>query len=144
MNIQLNDLLYTLSQALDYVEHEITGVTTHHAKRVAYLSVTLAQALNLPDDRLSDLAAVAVLHDCGLPEIQRDFLSGAVSEKEAMRRHCETGELMIRHLPLPSSMENVILYHHENADGSGPFGKTAEQVPLEAQLIHFADQLVCV
>lgn len=34
-----------------------------------------------------------------------------------------------------------MLYHHKNADGSGPFGRTAKETPLAAQIIHLADQL---
>lgn len=32
--------------------------------------------------------------------------------------------------PFLTDVKNVILYHHENADGSGPFGKTWEEIPL--------------
>lgn len=31
-------------------------------------------------------------------------------------------------------MKNVILYHHENANGSGPFGKTWEEIPLFSRI----------
>lgn len=37
--------------------------------------------------------------------------------------------------------ENVVLYHHEHADGSGPFGKKTREVPVGAILIHIADQV---
>ena len=36
-------------------------------------------------------------------------------------------------------MKNIILYHHENADGTGAFGLTAAQMPLKAQILHLAD-----
>ena len=38
-------------------------------------------------------------------------------------------------------MKNVILYHHENANGSGPFGKTWEEVPIFSRIIHLSDLL---
>ena len=141
MNIQMNDLLYTLSLALDYVEHDITGATTHHSKRVAYLSSILGQSINLPEYRLTDLVTCALLHDCGFPEILRGYLSGEISEKDAMQRHCASGEALVQMLPFETQMEGVILYHHENADGSGAFGKMPDQTPLESQLLHFADRL---
>ena len=38
-------------------------------------------------------------------------------------------------------MKNVILYHHENANGSGPFGKTWKEVPVFSRIIHMCDLL---
>lgn len=43
--------------------------------------------------------------------------------------------------PFLTDVKNVILYHHENADGSGPFGKTWEEIPLFARIIHLCDIL---
>ena len=37
--------------------------------------------------------------------------------------------------------KNVILYHHENFDGSGLFRKKASEIPVFSQLISFADIL---
>ncbi|MPM58698.1 3'3'-cGAMP-specific phosphodiesterase 3 [bioreactor metagenome] len=51
------------------------------------------------------------------------------------------GERNISKLPFSSNIKNAVLYHHENADGSGPFGKAASETPLYAQLIHFGDIL---
>lgn len=53
--------------------------------------------------------------------------------------HCEEGEKNIAVLPFYEQVRGAILYHHEMADGSGPFGKTADQTPLFARLIHLAD-----
>ena len=36
-------------------------------------------------------------------------------------------------------MTNTILYHHEHADGTGPFHKKWDEVPLSARIIHLAD-----
>ena len=38
-------------------------------------------------------------------------------------------------------MTNVILYHHENADGTGPFRKKWEEIPLFARIIHLCDTI---
>ena len=42
------------------------------------------------------------------------------------------GEENISALPFHTNVENIILYHHENADGSGSFGKTWQEIPLGA------------
>ena len=33
----------------------------------------------------------------------------------------------------------MILYHHEHADGTGPFQKKWNEIPLFARIIHLAD-----
>ncbi len=55
--------------------------------------------------------------------------------------HCVIGENNTKEFPFLTKQENVILYHHENFDGSGLFGKKADEIPLFAQLISFADTL---
>lgn len=55
--------------------------------------------------------------------------------------HCSIGEENIQGFPFHTDVKNVILYHHENADGSGPFGKKSEEVPLFSRIIHLCDLL---
>jgi len=38
-------------------------------------------------------------------------------------------------------VSNVILYHHEHADGTGPFQKKWNEIPLFARIIHLADTI---
>ena len=51
------------------------------------------------------------------------------------------GEENISALPFHTNVENIILYHHENADGSGSFGKTWQEIPLGARIIRLCDLL---
>lgn len=146
MEICLNDLLYAVSYALDCVEHELIGATIYHAKRVAYLSVQTGRVLGLNEQELLNLAACAVLHDNALTEyIQSEYLNGTdvVSYKEqiTLGAHCSMGEDNISQMPFYSQVKDVILYHHERADGNGPFGRITEQTPLLARLIHLADNI---
>lgn len=55
--------------------------------------------------------------------------------------HAFIGEKNIHKLPFYKDIENVILWHHENADGTGPFGKTEQETNLFSQIIHLADVL---
>lgn len=47
----------------------------------------------------------------------------------------------LKNIPFHNDVFNVILYHHENADGSGPFGKQWNEVPLFARIIHMCDTI---
>ena len=47
----------------------------------------------------------------------------------------------ITKLPFKTDVSNVILYHHEHADGTGPFQKKWNEIPLFARIIHLADTI---
>lgn len=139
MEVSFNDILFAFSTALDCVERELIGVTTGHGKRVACIAVQLGKQLGLQNEQLLDLAACAVLHDCALSEYLATEWN--VGTQVDLAVHCHIGQKYIGQLPFAGDVTDAILYHHENADGSGALGKRAEETPLFAQLIHFADTL---
>lgn len=144
MKISMSGMLFALSSALDHVESEVFGVTTHHAKRVACLCIRMGAELGYPPEQLAALASAAVMHDNALTEYiaarrtMGDFLT---IDSVALGPHCEMGERNMSRLPFYEHVRGAVLYHHENADGSGPFHKTAAVTPKFAQLIHVADQI---
>lgn len=146
MQFCINDVLYAFSYALDCVEHDLVGVSTHHGLRVACISVLLGKEMGLNEDTLIDLAACAVLHDNALTEyIRAEHKNGfdvlTDPSNLDLKPHCAAGERNLQSFPFPDSMKGSVLYHHEHADGTGIFGKTEEETPLTAQLIHMGDQV---
>ena len=156
MKLDLTDMLYALSFALDKVEFELLGLETGHGKRVACLSLFMAQEAGIKGEELRDLVGCCVLHDNALTEFIHEELSGSymseglntqtsdlISLDAVTRssRHSVIGERNIRLVPFRTNVENIILYHHENADGSGPLGKTAAETGLKPQLLHLADMV---
>lgn len=139
MRTERNQLLTVLSEALDCVEKELIGVTDHHAKRVAMCCIRMAEHTQLTQDERDALAVSALLHDSALSEYRERYLSGT-DLVQVLTGHCRVGEENLRFIPGDVSRD-FVLYHHERADGSGPFALTAEETPLGAQLIHVADQL---
>ncbi|MEG1524973.1 MAG: HD domain-containing phosphohydrolase [Clostridia bacterium] len=146
MQFDFSDALFALSNALDCVEHDLLGVSTNHGKRVAAISAGMAKAMDFSDTALLDLMGCAVMHDCALTEyVQTEyngrFADAAKGELKNFGLHCRIGQKHVRDIPFYGDVDGVVLYHHERADGSGPFGKTAEETPLYARLIHIADVL---
>ena len=139
MRTERTQLLTVLSEVLDCVEKELIGVTDHHAKRVAMCCIRMAEHAEMPQEERSALAISALLHDSALSEYREHYHDEAAIP-EALMGHCRVGEENLRYIPGDVSRD-FVLYHHEHADGSGPFGRTAENTPLGAQLIHIADQL---
>lgn len=140
MKTDFNDILYALSYGLDRVEEELIGVSRHHGKRVAYISTVMGRAMGLDGHALSDLSACAILHDCAITEYIQTELQNNSQDKS----HCAMGEKNIQGLPFFGDVRGAILYHHERADGCGPFGKFPQEIPLMARLIHFGDRLDAV
>ena len=145
MKFNFTDTLFALSFALDCVEHDLLGVTTHHSKRVAAICACMGKQLQLSDAQLLDLTACALLHDNALTEyIQSEYFSAendTVPENEKIKIHCVLGERNISRLPFQGEVSGAVLYHHENADGTGPLGKRWQEIPMYARMIHLADQV---
>ena len=144
--IYRNDLIYSISYALDYVERDLVTVSTHHSQRVALISASMGRAIGYPNDYLLNLAVCAALHDNALTEYgQRAALSGDAVTPDSFENdlagHCTMGEKNISSLAFYSTVKGAILYHHERADGLGPFGLTTPDVPIFARLIHLADNV---
>lgn len=148
MNLYLNDMIYAVSQALDAVEYEFAGAVVHHSHRVAFISVSLLTAMKGTTDPmpLLSLAAAASMHDSGLTTYYRSYPSrlldvNTISQTPYFKQHCIEGEENLKAVPFCDGARDAVLYHHETADGYGPFGLRAEETPLYARLIHLADVL---
>ena len=154
MRLDLTDLLYALSFALGKVETELLGIETGHGRRVAYFSLLMAMEAGMRGEELRDFVGCCLLHDNALTEFIFDELSNSpMSEGMPVklsdmvtpdrtrldRDHSVVGEQNIRLLPFHTDIRNIVLYHHENADGSGAMGITAQEMSLKAQILHLAD-----
>ena len=148
LRIDIVGLAGACSYALDCIEAELVNIKDKHGKRVAYISVRMAEYWAIQGDALQDLAMCALLHDNALTqyiseELQNDsdvdFKKSLPGEKTNL--HCIYGEKNISKIPFKTDVSNVILYHHEHADGTGPFQKRWQEIPLFARIIHLADMV---
>ena len=154
MKLNLSDMIFALSFSLDQAENALLGVDTGHGKRVAYLALFMAKEAGIEGEELRDFVSCCILHDNALTEYIHEELVYSVMMQDTnlphvgtdvpMRPdmnhfHCEVGEKNISLLPFHTDVKNIVLCHHENADGSGPMGMTAAQTPLKAQLVRIAD-----
>ena len=130
------------------IEAELVNIKNKHGKRVAYISICMAEYWKIQGDELQDLAMCALLHDNALTqyiseELKKDSVINCkkdLSEKKT-NLHCIYGEKNITKIPFKTDVSNVILYHHEHADGTGPFQKKWNEIPLFARIIHLADTI---
>ncbi len=158
MKLNLTETLYALSFALDTVQYEMGGISNEHGKHVAYISYLMGKYLKYDNDKLNDLVGLSILHDNAFTEYVREEYNGGelydydaiVSDNEISKlrngfltktMHNVVGEENIRLIPFKTDVKNVILYHHENADGTGPLHKKYNEIPEMAEIIHIADMM---
>lgn len=140
MIIRMDELIRSLAVGLDAVEGDFLGASTGHGARIATLCSTMARHLGLSSDEQLTVACCALLHDNALTEYILSERPGSAQEFN-MRSHCIIGQSNAECLPFPTDMKDFVLYHHERADGEGPFGVPADDMPLGAQLIAITDML---
>ena len=95
MELDVLGLVAACSYALDCVETELVHVTSRHAKRVAYMSVCVAEQLGICGKDLQDLAVYALLHDNALTQYIQEELHSNLTDMKEMPRigvHCSIGE----------------------------------------------------
>jgi HD-GYP domain-containing protein (c-di-GMP phosphodiesterase class II) len=136
----MDSLIKSIAAALDIVEGDLLGASTNHGKRIAVLCAKMGKLLRKTPEEITALAVCAMLHDNALTEyILSEQLDGY--HDPAMKKHCEFGQRNVDALHFKTNVKDFILYHHERADGSGPFGIREGEGPLEAELITIADSI---
>ncbi|MDR1379515.1 MAG: HD domain-containing protein [Synergistaceae bacterium] len=138
MEIRIDQLIKAIATALDIVEGELLGASTHHGKRIAVLAAAMGIDLGLNKDHLSAMTTCALFHDNALTE---HILAEQEGDRPSMYLHCERGQSNVEMLPFKVDVSGYILYHHECADGNGVFGKKEGEYPLEAELIAISDMI---
>jgi HD-GYP domain-containing protein (c-di-GMP phosphodiesterase class II) len=134
----MDKLFKAIAQALDIVEGEFLGASTHHGRRIATLSAAMGRYFGLDVDNLRALVVCALLHDNALTEYVLSERTGGVHDP-AMKLHCEYGQKNVEAFKLAADISGYILYHHERANGMGPYRKKAGEYPLGAEIIGIAD-----
>ncbi|MCB2358973.1 HD-GYP domain-containing protein [Clostridium estertheticum] len=146
MLFNLNEFLMSISFALDFVELDLTGATSNHSKRVSYICYKMGENLGFTSNQLYDLTSLAILHDNGVSDKRLHDKSLGTSLNnfsliERKKEHCIVSEKNIKSFPFSTNVSNVLLYHHENYDGTGYFSLLGPNIPLMSQIIHLSDIL---
>ncbi|WP_353894210.1 HD domain-containing phosphohydrolase [Proteinivorax hydrogeniformans] len=133
MNVDILALVSSFSMALDLAENRHLS----HAKRTGYIAVKVGERLGIKGKDIKDLYVASLLHDIGVTTT----ISKEHYLKERVKNHCLLGSKLVAQLPVYDYLESVILYHHENWDGSGPYFIGGDNIPIYSQIIFVADQL---
>lgn len=118
---------------VNYSKHEFLN----HSTRTSYISLKIAKQFNLDLYTTNFLYIASLLHDIGIT-YSVSLTSNHTSEK-FIKQHCIDGAYILKTFPVFSNLPTIILYHHENFDGSGALGINGDEIPLVSQIIRIAD-----
>ncbi|HAU1192136.1 TPA: HD domain-containing phosphohydrolase [Legionella pneumophila] len=115
--------LDTMLAFSELIEHR-DSYTSGHQKRVALLSVNIANGANITDPKwLGAIYYGALIHDIGKIAIPMEYLVTprrlTVDEYAIMKTHVAIGNKIIEHMDFPWDVKSVVYQHHERMDGSG-------------------------
>jgi putative nucleotidyltransferase with HDIG domain len=119
---------------------------THgHSENVMNIAEEIAREMGVDGKKVSSIRDAGLLHDIGKIGIPGYILNkhGSLTYEEfngIMKTHSSMGANIVKDVPFLSDLYKLILYHHENFDGSGyPEGLKAEAIPMGARVIRVAD-----
>jgi putative nucleotidyltransferase with HDIG domain len=116
-----------------------------HSINVTVLSMILARALDVDAESMRDIAQGAILHDVGKALVPSQILLKdeelTAAETKLLQMHPGYGiKLMQAVTELPNRVREIIMFHHELADGSGyPKGIKAEALDQAVRIVAIAN-----
>ena len=133
-------IIYALAATVDAKDSYTYG----HSRKVSEYAVAMAEAANMPQDKIATIRAAGLLHDIGKIGIPDSILNKKApltdDEWRPIRAHPELGVEILRHVIDLVNCLPAILHHHEHYDGSGySSGLKGGSIPIEARILAIAD-----
>lgn len=119
--------------------------TEDHSRKVAQISVMIAESMKLSVDDIEQIKVAALLHDIGKIGISEHLLRMDTAEMNPNElseycRHALLGQSAIDSIEDMRQAGVLIRHHHENFDGSGfPDRLRNGDIPLGSRIIALAD-----
>jgi putative nucleotidyltransferase with HDIG domain len=137
-----DDTVKGLILTIDAKDH----YTYNHSNRVAALSKSIAEALNVTGRTLKEIEDAAKIHDIGKIGIEKNILNkegGLTSDEyEEVKKHPSIGVRIVQEIHFLEDAVPVIKHHHERYDGMGyPEGVRGDDIPLSARIVVVADAI---
>lgn len=128
------------SRAMDLRDKETEG----HSRRVAQMTIKLAEFLGIEGEELGSIRRGALLHDIGKLGVPDAILlkSDKLDENEwsLMKQHPQLAYDMLYPIEYLRPALDIPYSHHEKWDGSGyPRGLKGKEIPLSARLFAIVD-----
>jgi PAS domain S-box-containing protein len=118
--------------------------TAGHERRVAELATAIARHMGLSERIVEGIHFGAMIHDLGKIQVPAEILSKPSRltnlEYELIKVHAQSGYEILKGIEFPWPVAQMVLQHHERADGSGyPQQLKGDAIILEARILAVAD-----
>lgn len=138
---ELRDTYYGILRILNqFVSKD--EYTQNHACRVSLCASRIALAMGLPEDRVEDVRAAALLRDVGKLDIGREILYKAaqLSPDELERMKSATDRDPQRLSPVGGSLRRILpIVLEQPAKAEGPGEAAPQELSLESRILAVAD-----
>jgi putative nucleotidyltransferase with HDIG domain len=144
--MRLADALRATIEAVSKTMEWRDPYTAGHQRRVAQIAVAIARKLGWTAEKIEGLYLAAMVHDIGKVGVPSEILTKPMRlthiEMQLVREHAETGYQILKDIPFPWPIAEMVRQHHERMDGTGyPKGLSAHHILDEAKVIGVADTL---
>ncbi|WP_319778399.1 HD domain-containing phosphohydrolase [Maridesulfovibrio sp.] len=108
ISVDLRQMVLAIENAVSLV-----GMNdTNHGKRVGYIALQMAKALNFSDENLFFIYELGLLHDCGVSSDTVHSYLANLFDWEQSGLHCRIGHDLLAYFEPLKKMAIPILYHH--------------------------------
>lgn len=131
-------------QAVSNMIDQRDPYTAGHERRVGLIASAIGRELGWDGKRCDMLEMVGLVHDIGKIGVPAEILTkpGRLTdlEMQLVRQHAQAGYEILKDVPFPFPVAEIIRQHHERLDGSGyPRGLRGEGILPEARVLAVAD-----
>ncbi|MDO9229365.1 MAG: PAS domain S-box protein [Syntrophales bacterium] len=131
-------------RAMAMIVEQRDPYTAGHQERVANLSVTIAQDLNLSEEQISGIRMAGMIHDIGKMKVPAEILSKPTQlshlEFDLIKSHAEVGYKILETIAFPYPVAKIAYQHHERINGAGyPQKLKGDDILIEARILAVAD-----
>ncbi len=142
LSTALRSTIEAMSKTMEWRDPYTAG----HQKRVASISMAIGRQLGWDNERIQALYMAAMVHDIGKMAVPSEILTKPSRltdlEMQMVQGHVEAGYQILKDIPFPWPIAEMVHQHHERLDGSGyPNGLKDEQICEEARILAVADTI---
>lgn len=144
LNKQLEESIRATVRFMTALVENIKPDLGRYMRKSAQMARQLGKVMELSDETVDNIELAASLHDIGLigmPESiwYKDEEKMSPDEFRLFSQHPVTAAITIESVQRLEDVAEIILYHHENVDGSGfPNGLKGDDIPLGARILAVA------
>jgi len=141
---EIQDILHASIHSMARMVEIRDPYTAGHQQRVAQLACAIGEKLGFAPEVVDSMRTAAILHDLGKIRIPVSILSRAgklmKAELEMIKIHPQVSYDILKDIPFPRPVAEMVFQHHERLDGSGyPRGLSGEDILPEARILAVAD-----